>query len=328
MIQNRGGKALQEKGILRQECGYWVLRQSMPYPLAENNVYLFEADEGWIVLDVGVDLPDTRRLWELALLELGIGFKQIKNILISHCHPDHLGAAAWLQRMSDAPVSMLEAELHRARRFVFLPEPTETAYREAIHEEADRQGFSKPLQNQLIKDWCENVLPLFPAPSDIQTLREHDSLCIGGCQFEILGVPAHTEGQMALYCAQRRHLFIADVLTTSGYLHFTDWPHVFRDNPLQASLDMLEKLQNLNIERTFPGHGPSIQDLEGAIAKLKRRHLRQCDRMTDLASKQNRPFRAGDIYSQFEPATQSIAYIHLHRVALGETLGYMQYLGL
>ena len=40
----------------------------MPYPLKENNAYLAETDSGWAVIDLGIDIPGTRELWEVAVV--------------------------------------------------------------------------------------------------------------------------------------------------------------------------------------------------------------------------------------------------------------------
>lgn len=312
---------LTEKGILHREDGFYVVRQAMPYPLKYNNAFLIESNDGWVVIDVGIDLPETRRVWEMVAGEIGISLKQVNRIYITHCHPDHLGAARWLQQACDSPVFMLDEEIARAEKFIFIEDDFEAVYSEAISGECRRHGFPEHLQKALVKDWQYEVTPLFRRPLELFPVHLHDVIELGGKPFRLIKAPGHADGQILFYGAERGLLFSADVLASGAYLHCTDWPNTFLENPMADVLKTLDELDSLPLTMTWPGHGPALTDLHGAIEGLRQRHRHKLDRVLKAV---NRPITAGELYPRINRIP--LDYIHLHRVLIGETLGYLLYL--
>ncbi len=312
---------LASRGIMRCDSGYYIIRQPMPYPLGETNVFLIESGDGWVVIDVGVDLPSTRHIWEQAVKELGISFKQIQRIYVTHCHPDHLGAARWLQQCCEAPVYMLREEIVRAQKYVFLDDHDfRNLYRQAINSEMKINQFPEIKTNELIEDWYAEVRPLYLEPAEILPLEASDKVDLLGETFLVMPAPGHSDGQFMFWGPRNRHLISADLLAASAYLHFTDWPNTRLENPLGEFLAVLEKLKGMDVARTFPGHGPIIEDLAGQIGKLERKHQRILDKV-EMAIQA--PISAGELYPHMY---ELIDYVHLHRVVMGETLGYLNHL--
>jgi glyoxylase-like metal-dependent hydrolase (beta-lactamase superfamily II) len=308
------------RGILREESGYFVLRQSMPYPLAENNSYLIETGSGWAVIDVGVDLPATREVWSQAVQEIGIPFAHIAKIYITHCHPDHLGAAQWLQQVSEAPVFMLDEEIRRADDFIFIEDDFENTYRRAIEDQCRRHDFAPRLVDELIRAWHHEVTPLFPRPEVLLPLQVGQQVELRGEAFQIMPAPGHADGQFMLWNASINHLFSADLISADSYLHFTDSPNTRRSNPVAALFRTIDELLALGEPLVFPGHGASFRDLPGRLEGLRRRHLRQLER---IKAALRAPVTAGELYPGLY---ELVDYVHLHRLVIGETMGYLEYL--
>ncbi|HPT68722.1 MAG TPA: MBL fold metallo-hydrolase [Syntrophomonas sp.] len=314
-------KDLTNSGIMYADSGFFVIRQIMPYPLGETNVFLTESTDGWSVIDVGVDIDSTRRTWEQAVKEIGISLKQIKHIYITHCHPDHLGAARWLQQCCDAPVYMLREEIKRARQYIFLDQANfRELYRQAIIKEIIENKFPADKFEELIEDWYAEVRPLYLEPAEILPLDVGDKIDLGGNSFKVMSAIGHSDGQCMFWSEQCKQLFVADVMTTSGYLHFTDWPNTSQQNPLGNLFNLFAQLKAMEIERTFPGHGPIITDLNYQIDKLIAKHHKVLDKIQSAVTS---PISAGELYPQLYNLPD---YVHGHRVTIGETLGYLNYL--
>lgn len=309
---------LVRRGILYRRDGLYIIRQAMPYPLAENNVFLAESIDGWTVVDVGVDLPLTRQVWQQALTEIGIHFKQIRRIIITHCHPDHLGAAAWLQRQTGAPVFMLAEEIDRAREFIFYPDHFTDRYRAAIAGHTQRAGFDRRLTEQLIEDWHQEVAPLFPCPDELLALNLEAGVEMQGHVYQIIPAPVHADGQFLLWNSDRRHMLAADLISLNGYLHFSDWPNSHLRNPLQNLFVLHNRLRGWGDFTVLPGHGPVFTGWDAPMEKLLRRHQNRLDKICRLV---NRPISPAQLYPQLYDL---VDYVHLHRVAIGETLGYLE----
>ena len=92
---------------------HW-LRLPLPFRLNHVNVYLIEGERGWTILDAGVDTPESRALWEGVLDGLMAG-KPVERLIVTHYHPDHVGAAAWLCDRTGAELAMGETEYLTAR---------------------------------------------------------------------------------------------------------------------------------------------------------------------------------------------------------------------
>lgn len=317
---------LKAKGILREENNYFIIRQALPYPIGENNAYLIECKDGWNVIDMGVNNERTRMIWELSLKEVGISFKQIKNIYITHCHPDHLGAAAWLQDKSNAPVYMSRKEIMRGKQFVFLKDFSES-YPKAVEKEFKVAQFPCYLWDKLVRDYDSEVKPLYPEPEELIPMDIGDEIDLLGQSFTMMDACGHADGQCIFWNKQQQHLFLADVLAANSYLYFVDWPNTYLDNPLLDFFKLANTLRELGPVKAFPGHGPTFDDLNVRLNRLCRRHEHCLDIIEKMVTE---PLTAGDIYWQlgnlYGQPVGLINYVHMHRIIIGETLAYLKYL--
>jgi len=82
--------------------------------LAQTNVYLIRGSMGWLLVDSGWNDSKTIEVFEKGLREIGINFKDISQIVITHSHLDHFGLAGMLKELSGAKLSLHQRE----RRFI------------------------------------------------------------------------------------------------------------------------------------------------------------------------------------------------------------------
>ncbi len=103
--------------VARVADGVYQLKLPVPLPLRFVSVYMIEGGDGWTVVDTGYDYPPTYEAWERAAAMLGIDLAEdVARIVVTHFHPDHLGAARRMQERSGAPVPMLREEIGFSRR--------------------------------------------------------------------------------------------------------------------------------------------------------------------------------------------------------------------
>ncbi len=84
------------------EGALW-LRLPLPMALDHVNVYAFRDDDGWSVVDTGIDSARTRALWQ-RLLSGPLSGAPVARVLLTHHHPDHVGLAGWLATEHGAEV--------------------------------------------------------------------------------------------------------------------------------------------------------------------------------------------------------------------------------
>src|SRR5687768_12038766 len=81
-----------------------IRRVTFALPLGIDHVHCYllpSSGDGWTVVDTGLGLPDAGESWERTLAELG---GRVERIVITHFHPDHVGAAADVATLTGAPV--------------------------------------------------------------------------------------------------------------------------------------------------------------------------------------------------------------------------------
>src|SRR5213593_3145823 len=85
------------------ELGDGIRRVTFALPLGIDHVhcYLVRGGDGWTIVDTGLGLPAIVERWRALLAELD---GPVERIVITHLHPDHLGAAADLVELTGAPV--------------------------------------------------------------------------------------------------------------------------------------------------------------------------------------------------------------------------------
>ncbi|MFP5394096.1 MAG: MBL fold metallo-hydrolase, partial [Gammaproteobacteria bacterium] len=72
----------------------------LPFGLV--NAHLVRGDQGCILVDTG--LPGSERKIGRVLKKIGMDFRDIRLIVVTHAHVDHAGSAARIRWLSGAPI--------------------------------------------------------------------------------------------------------------------------------------------------------------------------------------------------------------------------------
>jgi glyoxylase-like metal-dependent hydrolase (beta-lactamase superfamily II) len=196
------------------------------------NVLLVEDEEGglWLV-DAGVE-PGAERIGG-AIRALGRAPRELRGVVVTHLHPDHVGGLAAVKERTGAEVWMgaADAELVRAGRQGRALEPGPGLTRRVI-----------------VRAMGE------------RTLREHDPVAVEHdvhdgdrlpCGATALHTPGHTAGHVALHFARDRGvLFAGDAAT--NFVRLGVGP-VYED--VEEGLRSLRRLSRLEFETALFAHG-------------------------------------------------------------------------
>src|SRR5437764_13661965 len=87
----------------------------LPIPLPENplgtvNVYAVIGEDGVRLIDCGWDTPQAYAALVAKLQSLGAKISDIRDIILTHIHPEHLGLAERLGAESGSPLSIHRLE--------------------------------------------------------------------------------------------------------------------------------------------------------------------------------------------------------------------------
>jgi glyoxylase-like metal-dependent hydrolase (beta-lactamase superfamily II) len=216
------------------------------------NSYLIEEAGAVTIIDAGVpgyfgDLPA-----ELTAMGRSIG--DVKALVLTHGHSDHIGFAERLRKERDVPVSVHEADAALARGEV--PNPA--------------KGFGptriRPLIEFLWLTMRKGGLRI-PRIVEVSTFGDGATLDVPGAPRVIL-VPGHTPGSAALHVVGRSALFVGDAIATYAVTTGVAGPQVA---PFTADRDQavasLTRLEGLEATYVLPGHG---QPWTGGVAEAIR----------------------------------------------------------
>ena len=81
-----------------------VVRITLPIPfeLSHVNVYLVREQDGWMLIDSGLESERCFEALTAGLVEHGIALQEIRTVVLTHMHPDHIGLAAQVIEISRA----------------------------------------------------------------------------------------------------------------------------------------------------------------------------------------------------------------------------------
>ncbi|HEY8829723.1 MAG TPA: MBL fold metallo-hydrolase, partial [Candidatus Limnocylindria bacterium] len=112
------GDAPPPPGYAREVAGgvLW-LRMPLPFALDHVNLWLIAEDDGYTLVDCGFGDVATRAHWQRHF-ETTFADRPLRRIIATHCHPDHLGNAAWLAARADCTVAMTQGEYLAAHALI------------------------------------------------------------------------------------------------------------------------------------------------------------------------------------------------------------------
>jgi glyoxylase-like metal-dependent hydrolase (beta-lactamase superfamily II) len=293
-------------------------------PLEYINVYVVRGVEGAILIDTGWNTPEAFSALEEGLKGHGIGWRDIRQIVITHIHPDHYGLAKKIRELSGAKVAMhwIEAGLIDPR-YINFPNLLEKMGRE-LHSNGVPLNELPGLEEASL--WMnEFVMPLLP---DVE-LDNGDRISNGSFEFEVIWTPGHSAGHISLYEAERNLLFAGD------HILFEITPNVSYhpqsgDNPLGDYVNSLEAIERLEVRFVFPGHGPVFNSMKIRVEQIRSHHREREKVIVKAASEE--PKTAYQIATEIPwiPDQGGVGFQNLEgmdrRLAIMETLAHLRLL--
>lgn len=220
--------------------GLYLTRELHFFEGNRANIWLLKGPARDVVIDTGLGVCDLRHHLETDGLIQPVGGERECTVVCTHNHFDHSGGA---RHFDDVRIHRDDLQgLQRGRQ-------TETLnYVKPAHfAQQPYLGFSA----------CRYKVP----PTRCQPLDDADVLDIGGGEhLEVIHLPGHTEGSIAIYYPAKRELFTGDFLYECGVgAGLIDWlPTSSVQRYLQSAQRMLDWMQEKEITRVYPGHFGSI----------------------------------------------------------------------
>lgn len=279
---------------------------ALPLGIDHVHCYLLPRDDGsWIAVDTGLGVPDAGERWRAVLERLD---GPVTRILITHFHPDHVGAAADLAELTHAPVSQGRedyeqcvrawGELRRPERF-----PDDMRANGVPDDEIDVFRGQAAMLRQMVR--------FVPDPEPLAPGDEVDG-------WRVLHLPGHADGHLAF--VRDGTLVAGDALLLSITPNVGLYPDS-RPDPLGDYLASLEQIAELEPRIAYGGHGDPIRDPAGRARELIAHHDERLEQAAASLSGEGRT--AYELSFSLWPEQLSPA---LRRFALAETRAHLEYL--
>ncbi|MDQ3927883.1 MAG: MBL fold metallo-hydrolase [Chloroflexota bacterium] len=216
--------------------------------LLVGRVYAIEDTDGLTIVDAGLKVAAQRVVAQLRAAGREPG--DVKRILVTHAHPDHVGGLPELKRLTGAEVicSELERPVTEGKVAIGMISP-----------------YKEMLQSRRIKP-PETVLPGTPVD---RTVNEGDVLdeVLGG--LHVLITPGHALGHVTYWQPERRIAFCGDVIMNLFGL-------TLPIAPLTPDMDenrrSIRRIAALEPEVVLFGHGkPLVKDTTRRVHEFSTR---------------------------------------------------------
>jgi metallo-beta-lactamase class B len=210
----------------------------------ELGAYLVATPAGHILIDGG--LPESAPLIEQSIRTLGFDPKQIKVLLTTQAHFDHVGSLAHFQKLAGARVEVMEGDVS------LLETGGRTDYLFGDQADQPREGFR------------------FEPVKVTRTLRDGDTVRLGGVTLTARKTPGHTPGSTTWLTTVEEAgkpytvVFAASTGINPGtrFVHRPSYPGIGED--YARSFTILESLK----PDVFLGSHTGFFDMEGKRARL------------------------------------------------------------
>lgn len=200
-----------------------------------DNCYIIKHDS-MILVDGG--MPGEINKFSKGLMDLGIDPKEIKAIIITHCHWDHIGCTKNIKDMTGAKVVVQKHEKSNLEKGEPATPPGVTRWGKIL--------------GTFIGSWGRKF-SIEPCEGDIVIGEDDYSLKEFGINGKIVFTPGHSPGSISIVL-DSGDAFVGDLAMNGPPLTIGPNLPIFAED-LTVLKDSWKKLVDMGVKRIYPAHG-------------------------------------------------------------------------
>jgi glyoxylase-like metal-dependent hydrolase (beta-lactamase superfamily II) len=292
--------------------GVFILELPLPFSLGLINVYLVRLQDGWMLIDTGMDTEPCFNALDRARQGVGIAWSDIRTILLTHIHPDHIGLARQVGQLTGARLMLHQADVR------FLHDLSEHDASRAFQHQVLRSAGVSQESIAGMEGTLEGIRKTFYRIEPDRALSGGETIETAFGPLEVIWTPGHSPGHVCLYNAGRRVLFSGDHILEHISPNIGWMPD---HDALGEFLSSLDRVAALEVELILPSHGAPFRGHREWVAKTRAHHTQRCNRL--LAALDGQSKTAADLI----PALWDRALSPFHyRFALFELLAHLDHM--
>jgi len=261
-----------------------VLPLPTPFPIGPVNVYLAEG-EPLTLIDTGPKYQAARQALEAGLARHGYRIEDLRQIILTHHHVDHIGLASEIAARSGAKIFTHGFNLpwleNFAERFQSDARFYENFYRENGVPAAVIAGIA------LVRMSMSPFVETFDG--GVNVLAEGDTIVLANKKWKVFHTPGHAGGLICLWDKASQTLLCNDHLLRDVSSNAILEPPVSSDQPrpkrLVEYLQHLHRMAELDPQLALPGHGDAITNFRSLVHERVNFHHLRAQTILDILAK-------------------------------------------
>ena len=230
------------------------------------NIYAIPDENGFSLLDVGCGGINGIELLNEGLRHWNLKIEQLHTVILSHAHPDHMGAMGWILEETNPKVFVHPFDIGPA----LDPKQLDITFDISLAKERWAAAYpGNRLAGFSILDYLDSSGCLMSAAARVEPLPVDDPIPLGDFKFQAVHTPGHSPGHVSLFEKNTRTLLAGDLVG-----RMPAW-YVPAAGGVVSYLESLAKLEALDAAVLLPAHGPIIEEAPQAVQKIKKTLLQR-----------------------------------------------------
>ena len=297
--------------------GIWWIRMPLPFALDHINLWILADGDGFTLVDTGYGVEATWSLWERHFDGVLAG-RPVKNVVVTHYHPDHIGSAAWLVNRTEAPLWMTLGEFLSAHS---AHDDTAGFDRATGFDFFARNGLDISRFSEKARTGNRYRIGVPEIPRTYRRLMDGDTLRIDGHDWEVITLFGHAPEHAALWCPTKNVLISGDQVLPRITTNVGVWGNQPDANPLKLFLDSLGKLAHVAPDAlVLPSHDRVFHGVHPRIAQLHEHHEKRLERLLDGCAQPITAHEAIPLLFKRQLDDHQLMF------AMGESIAHLHYL--
>lgn len=202
------------------------------------NSYLIEDRGAVTIVDCGA--PGYWKALPAELAAMGRTLDDVRAVVLTHAHTDHLGFAERIRRERHVPVSVHELDVALTKK------PAYPKWKGSLDLGAAFRFLAFAIANGMAR-----TTPIL----EVASFADGATLDVPGSP-RVIHVPGHSEGMCAIHFASRDAIFVGDAFVTLDVLSGATEPRLSPFNAdASRAYESLARLDRVDARLVLPGHG-------------------------------------------------------------------------
>ena len=302
-----------------QEITPGVLWLRMRLPMAglnHINVWALADEDGWTLVDTGMQTADTAANWQAALAG-PLQRRPVRRVICTHMHPDHIGMSGWLTRQHDCRLWTTRLEYITCRMLV---------------ADTGREAPADGVRFYRAAGWDEEALEHYKArfggfgkavhalPDSYRRVVDGEELSIGGNSWRAVVGRGHSPEHLCLYAPDLKLMISGDQVLPRITSNVSVFPTEPDADPLTDWLESLTAIKGRIADDVLvlPSHNEPFHGLHARLDALIEGHEERLERVLEVLGAA--PRRAVDVFSALFRRPIGVEMLGM---ATGESLAHL-----